>query len=70
VDHSDHDAVENVDGPVDDIEVAVGRRIKAARTESGGQKGSLVLIPIVPRPVRRVLISRTLNVLQPDLVIG
>jgi hypothetical protein len=70
VDHSDHDAVENLDGPVDDIEVAVGRWIKAARTESGGQKCSLVLIPIVPRPVRRVLISRTLNVLQPDLPIG
>jgi hypothetical protein len=41
VDHSDHDAVEHLDGPVDDIEVAVGRRIKAAGTKSGGQRNSL-----------------------------
>jgi hypothetical protein len=37
VDHSDHYPVKEVDGAIDDIEMAIGGWIKAAGAESGGQ---------------------------------
>lgn len=40
---SNHNAVERLDGPVDDVEMAVGWWVEAAWAEGGGQLDSFSL---------------------------
>ena len=62
---ADHNAVEHLDSPVDDVEVSVGWWIKAAWAQSGGQSGSFSST-IVPCLARSVLLSRSHRDFGPD----